>query len=76
MNCVIGFDGNFLKGYHGWDINLTYIVGAAVFQNAVSKGVRSISFGDLLGNLGTTMYDFSWLLASKSLSQFQYSLKF
>ncbi|PNX97125.1 putative aarF domain-containing protein kinase, partial [Trifolium pratense] len=25
-----------------------------VFQNAVSKGVRNISFGDLLGNLGTT----------------------
>jgi len=26
-----------------------------VFQNAVSKGVRNISFGDLMGDLGTTM---------------------
>ncbi|CAL5414832.1 unnamed protein product [Camellia sinensis] len=26
-----------------------------VFKNAVAKGVRNISFGDLLGNLGTTM---------------------
>ncbi|KAK6938219.1 ABC1 atypical kinase-like domain [Dillenia turbinata] len=26
-----------------------------VFQNAVEKGVRNISFGDLLGNLGTTI---------------------
>ncbi|XP_027187638.1 uncharacterized aarF domain-containing protein kinase At1g71810, chloroplastic isoform X3 [Cicer arietinum] len=26
-----------------------------VFQNAVSKGVRNISFGDLLGNLGVTI---------------------
>lgn len=35
---------------------------ADVFQNAVTKGVRSISFGDLSGNLGRTMYDilFSW----------------
>lgn len=31
-----------------------------VFQNAVSKGVRNISFGDLLGNLGTTMYKFKF----------------
>ncbi|XP_072092581.1 uncharacterized aarF domain-containing protein kinase At1g71810, chloroplastic isoform X3 [Arachis hypogaea] len=26
-----------------------------VFQNAVAQGVRNISFGDLLGNLGTTI---------------------
>ncbi|PPS01704.1 hypothetical protein GOBAR_AA18958 [Gossypium barbadense] len=26
-----------------------------VFQDAVAKGVQNISFGDLLGNLGTTM---------------------
>lgn len=26
-----------------------------VFQDAVAKGVRNISFGDLLGDLGTTM---------------------
>ncbi|KAL3619767.1 hypothetical protein CASFOL_034679 [Castilleja foliolosa] len=26
-----------------------------VFRNAVSKGVRNLSFGDLLGNLGTTI---------------------
>ncbi|KAF8404505.1 hypothetical protein HHK36_009390 [Tetracentron sinense] len=26
-----------------------------VFQNAVAKGVRNISFGDLLGNLGSTI---------------------
>jgi hypothetical protein len=31
------------------------LLGVGVFQNAVSKGVRNISFGDLLGNLGTTM---------------------
>lgn len=36
----------------------------AVFQNAVSKGVRSISFGDLLGNLGTTMYKFKFRIPS------------
>ncbi|OAY72427.1 putative aarF domain-containing protein kinase, chloroplastic [Ananas comosus] len=29
-----------------------------VFQNAVNKGVRNISFGDLSGNLGRTMYAF------------------
>ncbi|KAH7856762.1 hypothetical protein Vadar_005368 [Vaccinium darrowii] len=27
-----------------------------VFQDVVAKGVRNISFGDLLGNLGTTMF--------------------
>lgn len=27
-----------------------------VFQSAVNKGVRNISFGDLSGNLGRTMY--------------------
>jgi hypothetical protein len=31
-----------------------YITG--VFQEAVSKGVRNISFGDLSGKLGVTMY--------------------
>ncbi|KAL5843619.1 hypothetical protein ACOSQ4_009577 [Xanthoceras sorbifolium] len=35
-----------------------------VFQNAVSKGVRNISFGDLLGNLGTTMYKFKFQIPS------------
>lgn len=35
-----------------------------VFQNAVAKGVRNISFGDLLGNLGTTMYKFKFQLPS------------
>lgn len=29
---------------------------SGVFQNAVSKGVRNISFGDLSENLGLTMY--------------------
>ncbi|GMN60587.1 hypothetical protein TIFTF001_029676 [Ficus carica] len=35
-----------------------------VFQNAVAKGVRNISFGDLLGNLGFTMYKFKFRLPS------------
>ncbi|KAF3445345.1 hypothetical protein FNV43_RR10521 [Rhamnella rubrinervis] len=35
-----------------------------VFQNAVSKGVRNISFGDLAGNLGTTMYKFKFRIPS------------
>ncbi|XP_027187637.1 uncharacterized aarF domain-containing protein kinase At1g71810, chloroplastic isoform X1 [Cicer arietinum] len=35
-----------------------------VFQNAVSKGVRNISFGDLLGNLGVTMYKFKFRIPS------------
>ncbi|CAK8532780.1 unnamed protein product [Lathyrus sativus] len=35
-----------------------------VFQNAVSKGVRNISFGDLLGNLGLTMYRFKFRIPS------------
>ncbi|XP_011074132.1 uncharacterized aarF domain-containing protein kinase At1g71810, chloroplastic [Sesamum indicum] len=35
-----------------------------VFRNAVSKGVRNISFGDLLGNLGTTMYKFKFRIPS------------
>ncbi|XP_012089889.1 uncharacterized aarF domain-containing protein kinase At1g71810, chloroplastic isoform X2 [Jatropha curcas] len=35
-----------------------------VFQNAVEKGVRNISFGDLLGNLGTTMYKFKFQIPS------------
>ncbi|KAE9592497.1 putative cadmium-transporting ATPase [Lupinus albus] len=35
-----------------------------VFQNAVSKGIQNISFGDLLGNLGTTMYKFKFRIPS------------
>ncbi|XP_043719964.1 uncharacterized aarF domain-containing protein kinase At1g71810, chloroplastic isoform X2 [Telopea speciosissima] len=35
-----------------------------VFQNAVAKGVRNISFGDLLGNLGRTMYKFKFRIPS------------
>ncbi|XP_057762948.1 uncharacterized aarF domain-containing protein kinase At1g71810, chloroplastic isoform X2 [Arachis stenosperma] len=35
-----------------------------VFQNAVAQGVRNISFGDLLGNLGTTMYKFKFRIPS------------
>eukprot|EP00249_Psilotum_nudum_P018016 c26599_g1_i1 orf=673-2898(-) len=35
-----------------------------VFQNAVSKGVRNISFGDLSGNLGLTMYQFKFRIPS------------
>ncbi|CAH1429490.1 unnamed protein product [Lactuca virosa] len=35
-----------------------------VFQNAVSKGVQNISFGDLSGNLGTTMYKFKFQIPS------------
>ncbi|KAG8369252.1 hypothetical protein BUALT_Bualt15G0132200 [Buddleja alternifolia] len=35
-----------------------------VFRNAVSKGIRNISFGDLLGNLGTTMYKFKFRIPS------------
>ncbi|EXB57414.1 putative aarF domain-containing protein kinase [Morus notabilis] len=35
-----------------------------VFQNAVAKGVRNISFGDLLGNLGVTMYKFKFRIPS------------
>ncbi|POO00293.1 Tyrosine-protein kinase [Trema orientale] len=35
-----------------------------VFQNAVAKGVRNISFGDLLGNLGITMYEFKFRIPS------------
>ncbi|XP_002527120.2 uncharacterized aarF domain-containing protein kinase At1g71810, chloroplastic isoform X1 [Ricinus communis] len=35
-----------------------------VFQSAVAKGVRNISFGDLLGNLGTTMYKFKFQIPS------------
>ncbi|CAA2960282.1 uncharacterized aarF domain-containing kinase At1g71810, chloroplastic isoform X1 [Olea europaea subsp. europaea] len=31
-----------------------------VFRDAVARGVRNISFGDLLGNLGTTMYKFKF----------------
>ncbi|KAJ4701125.1 Protein kinase superfamily protein [Melia azedarach] len=35
-----------------------------VFQNAVAKGVQNISFGDLLGDLGTTMYKFKFRIPS------------
>ncbi|XVF29905.1 hypothetical protein REPUB_Repub16aG0010700 [Reevesia pubescens] len=35
-----------------------------VFQDAVAKGVRNISFGDLLGDLGTTMYKFKFRIPS------------
>ncbi|KAJ6337187.1 hypothetical protein OIU76_006960 [Salix suchowensis] len=35
-----------------------------VLQNAVAKGVSNISFGDLLGNLGTTMYKFKFQIPS------------
>ncbi|KAL0015778.1 hypothetical protein SO802_002847 [Lithocarpus litseifolius] len=35
-----------------------------LFQDAVAKGVRNISFGDLLGNLGTTMYKFKFQIPS------------
>ncbi|XP_010415891.1 PREDICTED: uncharacterized aarF domain-containing protein kinase At1g71810, chloroplastic-like isoform X2 [Camelina sativa] len=31
-----------------------------VFQGAISRGVRNISFGDLLGDLGKTMYRFKF----------------
>ncbi|KAK3004599.1 hypothetical protein RJ639_019094, partial [Escallonia herrerae] len=36
----------------------------AVFQNAVSKGICNISFGDLSGNLGITMYKFKFQIPS------------
>ncbi|KAL6269431.1 hypothetical protein ACE6H2_026342 [Prunus campanulata] len=39
-------------------------VSVGVFQNAVAKGVRNISFGDLLGDLGTTMYKFKFRIPS------------
>ncbi|KAI9073311.1 hypothetical protein K1719_044719 [Acacia pycnantha] len=35
-----------------------------VFKDAIAKGVRNISFGDLLGNLGTTMYKFKFRIPS------------
>lgn len=35
-----------------------------VFQNAVAKGIRNISFGDLLGDLGFTMYKFKFRIPS------------
>ncbi|XP_057550217.1 uncharacterized aarF domain-containing protein kinase At1g71810, chloroplastic isoform X1 [Amaranthus tricolor] len=35
-----------------------------VFQNAVAKGIRNISFGDLLGDLGITMYKFKFRIPS------------
>ncbi|XP_066349649.1 uncharacterized aarF domain-containing protein kinase At1g71810, chloroplastic-like isoform X2 [Miscanthus floridulus] len=35
-----------------------------VFENAVNRGVQNISFGDLLGNLGRTMYKFKFQIPS------------
>ncbi|OWM84632.1 hypothetical protein CDL15_Pgr027419 [Punica granatum] len=35
-----------------------------VFQNAVARGVRNISFGDLSGNLGTAMYKLKFQIPS------------
>lgn len=35
-----------------------------VFQNAVTKGIQNISFGDLSGNLGRTMYKFKFQIPS------------
>ncbi|XP_020571323.1 uncharacterized aarF domain-containing protein kinase At1g71810, chloroplastic [Phalaenopsis equestris] len=35
-----------------------------VFEDAVNKGVRNISFGDLSGNLGRTMYRFKFRIPS------------
>lgn len=35
-----------------------------VFENAVNRGVRNISFGDLSGNLGRTMYKFKFQIPS------------
>ncbi|GJN26274.1 hypothetical protein PR202_gb14195 [Eleusine coracana subsp. coracana] len=35
-----------------------------VFENAVNKGVQNISFGDLSGNLGQTMYKFKFQIPS------------
>ncbi|KAF4363021.1 hypothetical protein G4B88_031555 [Cannabis sativa] len=35
-----------------------------VFQNAVAKGVSNISFSDLSGNLGVTMYKFKFRIPS------------
>ncbi|KAH7296380.1 hypothetical protein KP509_26G021700 [Ceratopteris richardii] len=35
-----------------------------VFQNAITKGVQNISFGDLSGNLGRTMYQFKFRIPS------------
>ncbi|XP_011026287.1 PREDICTED: LOW QUALITY PROTEIN: uncharacterized aarF domain-containing protein kinase At1g71810, chloroplastic [Populus euphratica] len=35
-----------------------------VFQKAVAKGVSNISFGDLLGNLGATMYKLKFQIPS------------
>ncbi|PWA89821.1 protein kinase superfamily protein [Artemisia annua] len=43
---------------------LTAFFRVGVFQNAVAKGVQNISFGDLLGNLGTTMYKFKFQIPS------------
>ncbi|CAN6241085.1 unnamed protein product [Urochloa humidicola] len=35
-----------------------------VFENAVNRGVENISFGDLSGNLGRTMYKFKFQIPS------------
>ncbi|CAI9116418.1 OLC1v1017558C1 [Oldenlandia corymbosa var. corymbosa] len=35
-----------------------------VFRDALARGIRNISFGDLLGNLGVTMYKFKFQIPS------------
>ncbi|CAN4122169.1 unnamed protein product [Withania somnifera] len=35
-----------------------------VFRDAVAKGIRNVSFGDLLGDLGFTMYKFKFQIPS------------
>lgn len=53
--CIVGLD--YLVLFFGVVLqvsDITYL-SVGVLQSAVAKGVRNISFGDLLGNLGTTM---------------------
>ncbi|RWW24031.1 hypothetical protein BHE74_00012039 [Ensete ventricosum] len=47
-----------------------------VFQNAVNKGVRNISFGDLSGNLGRTMYEILFITLAGWFrnNKYQYNL--
>jgi hypothetical protein len=42
--------------FHESYVQLGIVCSAGVFQEAISKGVRNISFGDLSGKLGVTMY--------------------
>ncbi|ONM13177.1 Protein kinase superfamily protein [Zea mays] len=44
-------------------IPLSYFA-LGVFENAVNRGVQNISFGDLSGNLGRTMYKFKFQIPS------------